>query len=145
MVFARSQAQLDQRPRVGDRLALPSVVGLVAPHGLFTGLVPCAGSLALQIMLADQRFLNGLGSFRVDFLLAAHPLLSRGAFSPRGCARCSRSGRSGRRFCLALVRLASGRTCSRRLVCGSVRGRTLASCGRTTSAYHDQSTQPDQS
>ncbi len=78
-----SQAQLDQRPRVGHRLALPAVIRLVAAHGLFAGLVPRARGFPAQVMLADQGFLNGLGSFGVDFLLAPRlrRLLARGMFS----------------------------------------------------------------
>ena len=71
MIFARPQTQLNQRPRVGDRLALPSMVRLVAAHGLFAGLVPRAGGFPAQVVFADQGLLNGQGSFRVDFLLAA--------------------------------------------------------------------------
>ncbi len=73
MVLARPQTQLDQRPRVGHFLALPPVIGLVATHSFFTGLVPGARSFARQIMLADQSFLNGLGTLGVDFLLASCP------------------------------------------------------------------------
>jgi len=73
MIFARAQTQLDQRPRVGHRLALPAVIGLVAAHGIFAGLVPCAGSFTAQVVFADQRCLNRLGTLGVDFLLAARP------------------------------------------------------------------------
>ncbi len=74
MVLARPQTQLDQRPRVGYCLALPSLVGLVAAHSLFAGLVPCARSFPAEVMFADQGFLNGLGSLGIDFLLAAGTL-----------------------------------------------------------------------
>ena len=69
MILARSQAQADQGTRVGDRLALPAMVRLVTPHGLFACLVPRAGRIPAQIMLANQRFLNGLRPFAIDFLL----------------------------------------------------------------------------
>lgn len=59
VIFARPQTKFDQGPRVGHGLALPSVVGLIAPHSFFTGLVPGAGRGASQIMLADQSLLNG--------------------------------------------------------------------------------------
>ncbi len=83
MILAGAQAQLDQRSGVGDGFALPAVVGLVAAHGLFAGLVPGSGGLSAQIVLADQGLLNCLDSFGVNFLLAAGAdwLLSRGAFS----------------------------------------------------------------
>ena len=71
MVFARAQAQLDQRPRIGDLLALPAVVGLVAAHGFFASLVPGAGGFSAEVVLADQGFLNSAGPLRVYFLLSA--------------------------------------------------------------------------
>src|ERR1017187_5354383 len=55
-------------------LARPSLVGLVAAHSLFAGLVPCARSFPAEVMFADQGFLNGLGSLGIDFLLAAGTL-----------------------------------------------------------------------
>lgn len=76
MVFARAQPQLDQRARVRNRLALPTLVRLVAAHGLFTGLVPRSRGFSLQVMFTNQGLLNGLGSLGVNFLLAADPLLS---------------------------------------------------------------------
>lgn len=83
MVLARSQAQLDQCPRVGYRLALPAVIRLVAAHGLFAGLVPGARRFSGHVVLADQRFLDCLCPLGVDFLLAARlrRLLVRGMFS----------------------------------------------------------------
>ena len=85
MVFARAQTQFDQCSRVGDGFALPAVIGLVAAHGFFAGLVPGARGLAGQIMFADQGFLNGLGSLGIDFLLAArsHGPLPRRTFPSR--------------------------------------------------------------
>jgi len=73
MILARSQTQLDQRPRIGDLLALPAMIRLISSHGFFAGLIPAARGFARQIMLADQSFLNGLGSLGVDFLLAPRP------------------------------------------------------------------------
>ena len=67
MIFARPQTQLDQRPRVGDGFDLPAVICLVTPHGFFTGLIPCSGSFSAQVMLANQRFLNGLRSLGINF------------------------------------------------------------------------------
>ena len=71
MVFARAQTQFDQCSRVGDGFALPAVIGLVAAHGFFAGLVPGASGFAAEVVLADQGFLNGPGSLGVYFLLAA--------------------------------------------------------------------------
>ncbi len=144
MVFARAQTQLDQRPRVGHRFALPALVGLVATHGLFAGLVPRARSFSAQVVFANQRFLNGLGSLRVNFLLAARTLLSR-ALSRRSRMRLASGFRPAGRFCCALVMLVGDRSCSRRLLCRSVAGRTLASGRQNTCAHHEQRTHSDQS
>lgn len=91
-------------------------------------------------MFADQRLLNGLRSFRIDFLLAAKPrrLFSRGMLPlpvGRGAgfvwSRCGmRSGRGfrGRRFF------------QRRLV-----GRTLANHGQRIGAHRRQCTGGEES
>ena len=47
------------------------MVALVAPHGIFTGLVPSPGRFAVKVVLADERFLNRLRSFGINFLLPA--------------------------------------------------------------------------
>jgi len=73
VILARPQAQTDQRARVGNFLGLPAVVALITAHGVFAGLVPGAGRFSREVMLADQRFLNGAGSIRVNFLLTSHP------------------------------------------------------------------------
>ena len=67
MIFTRAQAQLDERSRIGDCLTLPAVIGLVTAHGFFAGLIPCPGSFSAQVMLANQRFLNGLRSLGINF------------------------------------------------------------------------------
>jgi len=104
VILARPQAQTDQRPRVGNFLGLPAVIALISPHGVFARLIPRAGRLSAQIMLANQRFLNGASSLRVNLLLTAPPGRSslprvfpgRGAVS-RGGFRCgSRWGRAWR-------------------------------------------------
>jgi hypothetical protein len=69
MILARTQAQADERARIGNGLALPSVIGLVAPHRIFAGLVPGSGGIAAQIMFADQRFLNRLCAYGINLLL----------------------------------------------------------------------------
>ncbi len=74
MVLTWPQTQFDQRPRVRHRLALPSIVSLIAAHGRLAGLIPGAGSFSAQVMLADQGFLNGLRSLGINFLLAADTL-----------------------------------------------------------------------
>ena len=76
MIFARSQSQFDESPRIRHRFALPSLVGLVTAHCLFARLVPHPGSFPVQVVLADQRFLDGLRSFGINFQLAAHALFS---------------------------------------------------------------------
>jgi hypothetical protein len=47
------------------------VVGLISAQGIFRGLRPLAGGFAAEVVLADQRFLNGLRAIGVNFLLAA--------------------------------------------------------------------------
>ncbi len=72
MIFARPKAEFDQSARVGDGLALPSVIGLEAAHGGFAGVIPRSGGFSGQIMLTDQRFLNGLRALGIDLLLATN-------------------------------------------------------------------------
>jgi hypothetical protein len=50
------------------------MVGLIAPHGIFTALAPGSSRFAGQIMFADQGFLNGLYSIGINLLLAAQRL-----------------------------------------------------------------------
>ena len=71
MIFAGAQTKLDQRTGIRDLLALPSVVGLVAAHGVFAGLIPASGGFSVQVVFADQGLLDGSGSFGIDFLLAS--------------------------------------------------------------------------
>src|SRR5277367_551679 len=102
MIFAWTEAQLDQRPRVRDFFGLPAVVGLVAAHGVFTGLVPAAAGRSAQIMLANQSLLDGGGSLGVNFLLSAraHRLVfSGGTFCARGGFSRGPGFCAGRFFC----------------------------------------------
>lgn len=77
VIFAGAQAQLDQSPGIGYGLDLPAVVGLVAAHSLLASLVPSAGRFAFQVVFANQGLLDRLGSFGVNFQLAAHAFFSR--------------------------------------------------------------------
>ena len=70
MVVAWPQSQADQSARIGYRFRLPAVVGLIAAHGIFAGLVPRSGRFAAQVMFANQRFLNLLRPLRINLLLA---------------------------------------------------------------------------
>jgi len=83
MVMARTEAEADQRARVGHRLRLPAVISLIAAHGIFAGLIPGSRGASSQIVFADQGFLNGLSAFGINFLLAA-----RGFPSALGLAMC---------------------------------------------------------
>jgi hypothetical protein len=76
MIFTGSQSQLDQRAGIRDRLVLPSIVLLVAAHGLFARLIPLAARFALEIVLTDEGFLDGLSALGIDFLLSANFLLA---------------------------------------------------------------------
>ena len=73
MILARPQAQADQRSRIRDGLALPSVIGLVTPHRFFARLTPSPRGLTAQIVFADERFLNRLRSPGIDLLLPPQP------------------------------------------------------------------------
>ena len=77
MILARTKSETDQRARIRDLLALPSVIGLVLAHGIFAGLVPGSGGLALQIVLPDQSFLDRLRALGVNLLLSAWPPFTR--------------------------------------------------------------------
>ncbi len=66
-----TEAQLDQRPRVGDLFALPSMFGLVALHGLLRRVIPGGGWFPAQVVFANQGFLDFLGTLGIDFLLPA--------------------------------------------------------------------------
>ena len=58
MIIARSQAKADQRARIGNGLALPSVIGLILSHGIFARLVPRPFCLTAQVVFPDESFLN---------------------------------------------------------------------------------------
>jgi hypothetical protein len=73
-ILARTQSQLDQRPRIRNFLGLPAMVALIAAHGVFALLVPGAAGFAAQIVFADESFLNRPCPFRIDLLLAADAL-----------------------------------------------------------------------
>jgi hypothetical protein len=83
MIVARPQPKGDQRARIGNRLRLPAVIGLIAPHGLFTGLIPGSGCFAAQVVLADQRFLDLVSPLGINFLLSSRGRLPLAVF-PRG-------------------------------------------------------------
>jgi len=72
MVVTRTQPKANQRTRIGHRLRLPAVIGLIAPHRIFAGLIPGSGRFAAEVVLADQRFLDRLCPLGVDLLLASH-------------------------------------------------------------------------
>ena len=67
----RPQAEVDQGAGVRDGLVLPSVIRLVAAHGGLGCVVPFSRGLAIQVMLANERFLNLLRAPGVDGGLSA--------------------------------------------------------------------------
>ena len=79
MIIARTEPEADESARVRNFLRLPSVVGLIAAHGVFAGLVPGSRRVAGHVMFADQRFLNRLRPLRINLLLA--PRLSLAALA----------------------------------------------------------------
>lgn len=70
-IVIRPQSQFDERPRIGNRLRLPAILALQATQGLLGRVVPHARGRALQVALADQRFLDFPGALRIDILLPA--------------------------------------------------------------------------
>lgn len=96
MVVARPQPQADQRARVGHGLRLPAVICLIAPHGIFTGLIPRTGRFAGHIMLAYQRFLDSLRPLGIDFLLSPRCLLFFAALARTRVLRFTVMSRRGR-------------------------------------------------
>jgi len=46
------------------------MIGLIAPHRFFAGLIPLTGRFPVQVVLAYQRLLDGLRPFGINFLLA---------------------------------------------------------------------------
>src|SRR6202035_5942441 len=136
MVLAWPETQLDQSARIGNRLALPAVVRLVAAQCFFASLVPGAGSFPVQIVFANEGFLNGLGSFGVYFLLAANPrgFLPR-AFSCR--ASLARTGRSGGRVVLG------GRSFFRGCIGRRIGGQRQAGAHSEQPAHHNENCPPN--
>lgn len=97
-VVAGAKAKLDQGTRVRDGLILPAVVGLEAAESVFRSRIPLPGWLAGHVVLANESFLDLMGAFRINLLLALHlfsfcalPLL-------RACMRGSASGMGGVRL-----------------------------------------------
>jgi hypothetical protein len=152
MILARPQAEFDKGARVWNFLRLPSMIGLIPSHRVFARLVPCAGGVSGEIVLANQRLLNRLRPFGVDLLLASHPrrlflvrgvLSCRGGCSVRSARRFLGTGRTG--FCFALGFPGSGfgrsSLSSRWLLRWSIAGRTLSCSGcRHRSAGQHQRT-----
>jgi len=66
----RSKSELDKRARIRSNFRLPAVGGLVAEHGIFGSLVPNAGRLASEVMLADQGALNRGRPLLIDAVLS---------------------------------------------------------------------------
>ena len=66
MVVAGSKPKADESARIRYGFRLPAVIGLIAAHGVFAGLIPGSRRLAAHIMLADQRFLDCLRPLRVQ-------------------------------------------------------------------------------
>ena len=70
MVVTGPEAKFDQGARVGDRLVLPAIIGLEAAQGVFGGGIPLPCGLAIQVVLANEGFLDLVSAFAIDLLLA---------------------------------------------------------------------------
>jgi len=142
MVVARSQPQADQCARIRHCLRLPAVIGLIAAHGVFAGLVPVSGRFAAQVMLANQRFLNLLHPLGINLLLAPRSRFSLAAPPRARALRAALVGGWGIRFCLRLNRVAA---CLRSSRTGGIRrlGKRCAwRCARTEQRQSAACTQP---
>src|SRR5581483_903283 len=67
----RAQAEFDESTGIRQYLALPAIVGLVAGHSVPRTLVPNSAWLSLEIIFADQCFLNSADARRLHLLLPA--------------------------------------------------------------------------
>src|SRR5579863_1159771 len=70
VIVARSEAELNESARVGHGLRLPAMVALVMAQGVLGRIIPLAGRLTAEVVLADQGFLNGLSALGVNLLLS---------------------------------------------------------------------------
>ncbi len=70
MIVIRAQSQLDERASVRRGFGLPIIVRLITLHGLLSLVIPHAGGLPRQVVLADQGLLNFQGALWIDFLLS---------------------------------------------------------------------------
>ncbi len=127
VVVARSQPQANQRARIGYFLRLPAVISLIAPHGVFAGLIPRTSRFPAQIMLTYQRFLDGLRPFGINLLLAARGLLPFAVPACRSVLRFAAVGRG----CRTGFRVLTRRTMRRGMSLG-MRGRVCSSALRGT-------------
>jgi hypothetical protein len=71
VILVRPKSEANQGSRIRHGFRLPSMIGLIAPHGVFTGLIPGSRRFAFEIMLADQCLLNRARALRIDLLLTA--------------------------------------------------------------------------
>lgn len=108
--LVRSQTELDQGARIGNRLRLPTIGGLKFLHGGLGRCVPIPGRLPTQVVLANQGFLDLPRALGIDFLLAA----------------LARYISLSRLLALAMSRFPGGRKVMRRAFC---RGFVHRGCG----------------
>jgi hypothetical protein len=66
MHVIRTQAEADEGARIGNTLALPALVSLIAAQGRLCGVIPFAGRRAVHIMLTNQRGLDLAGALAVN-------------------------------------------------------------------------------
>ena len=70
MLVIRAQSQLDERSSVRRGFGLPIIIRLITLHRLLSLVIPHAGRLTRQVVLADQGLLDFQGALRIDFLLS---------------------------------------------------------------------------
>jgi len=68
--MAGTESEFDQRSRIGNDSALPALVSLELAHGRLGSVVPDARWLSVEVVLADQSFLNLTRTIAGNLLLA---------------------------------------------------------------------------
>ena len=70
MLVIWPQSQLDECASIRRGFGLPVVVRLITLHCLLGLVIPHAGRLSRQVVLADQGFLNFQSALRINLLLS---------------------------------------------------------------------------
>ena len=66
-----AKAEFDESARVRHGFVLPAVIGLKAPQRVFGRGIPLPGRRARHVVLANQSFLDLMGTLGINLLLPA--------------------------------------------------------------------------